>query len=61
MAARQTFSMKSLVCDKVVVFTDRAEVRRTLKLILNEGENEIVISNVANLIDQDSVRYTKRH
>ncbi len=57
MANLQEFSMKSLTCEKVVVYTDRAEVKRTLKLKLNEGENEIVFSNVANFIDQESVRY----
>jgi hypothetical protein len=53
----QSFQIKSLQCENVVVFTDRAEVKRLLKVKLEKGENELVISNVSNLIDQDSVRY----
>ncbi len=55
----QSFQIKLLQCENVVVFTDRAEVKRMLKVKLEKGENELVISNVSNLIDQDSVRYVK--
>ena len=53
---KQTFSMKELKCEKVVVYTDRAEVQRVLKATLPQGESELVISNVTQYIDQDSVR-----
>lgn len=57
MATKQLkFSMKDLNCRKVVVFKDRAEVKRTMKTILKKGENELVISGVTNCIDRDSVR-----
>ena len=52
----QKFQIKALPCEKVVVFVDKAEVKRSLKVKLESGENEIVISNVSNLIDQDSIR-----
>jgi prefoldin subunit 5 len=52
----ETFSMKELKCDKVVVYTDRAEVRRLLRTKLKKGENELVIDSITNLIDKDSVR-----
>ena len=57
MSNSQLFQIKTLKCEKVVVFTDRAEVKRSLKVKLQKGENELVISNVSSLVDQDSVRY----
>jgi hypothetical protein len=53
---KQTFSMKELKCEKVVVFTDRAEVRRLVRTKLNKGENELLLSGVSSQIDRDSVR-----
>ena len=50
------FQLKELQCEKVVVFVDKAEVKRSFKVSLENGENELVISNVSNLIDQDSIR-----
>ena len=35
---------------------DKAEVKRSLRVKLETGENEIMISNVSNLIDQESIR-----
>ena len=52
----QKFQIKNLPCEKVVVFVDKAEVKRSLKVKLETGENEIIISNVSNLIDQESIR-----
>ena len=53
---QQTFTMKDLPCEKVVVFKDRAEVKRLVRTRLKKGENEIVINGVTNSIDRDSVR-----
>lgn len=55
-ANKQTFSMKELPFEKVVVFKDRAEVKRLVKTRLNKGETEIVLTDVTNSIDRDSVR-----
>jgi chromosome segregation ATPase len=55
-ATQQTFSMKDLACEKVVVFKDRAEIRRIIKTKLKKGENELIINSITNSIDQDSVR-----
>jgi uncharacterized protein (TIGR02231 family) len=52
----QKFQIKNLPCEKVVVYVDKAEVKRSLKVKLETGENEIIISNVSNLIDQESIR-----
>ena len=50
------FSIKDLPCEKVVVYQDRAEIKRLIRTKLKKGENELVINNVSNNIDQDSVR-----
>jgi hypothetical protein len=55
-SSRQVFSMRQLKCESVVVFTDRAEVKRLLHTKLKKGENEIVIGDISESIDQDSVR-----
>ncbi len=54
--SRQVFSMKQLKCESVVVYTDRAEVKRLVCTKLKKGENEIVIQGVSESIDADSVR-----
>jgi uncharacterized protein (TIGR02231 family) len=59
-ADKQTFSVKELPCSKVVVFTDRAEVCRLIKLKLKEGETEVVLNNISNQIDSESVRVEGR-
>ena len=50
------FSIKDLPCEKVVVYQDRAEIKRLIRTKLKKGETELVINNVSNNIDQDSVR-----
>jgi len=52
----QTFSMKDQKCEQVVVFQDRAEVKRSFSVKLVNGENEVCINNVSASIDHDSVR-----
>ena len=53
-------SMKDLPCINVVVFADRAEVRRGLKTSLIKGENQLIITDVSNFIDEESVRVEGR-
>ena len=45
------FSIKDLPCEKVVVYQDRAEIKRLIRTKLKKGENELVINNVSNNID----------
>ena len=40
----------------VVVYTDRAEVCRTVKADLQRGENEVTVRRLPPAIDQDSIR-----
>lgn len=53
---KQEFLLKNLECEQVVIFQDRAEVKRCLKTNIKKGENEIVLTNVTSSIDKDSVR-----
>jgi hypothetical protein len=52
----QRFSMKDLRCEKVVVYQDRAEVKRLIKVNLKRGTNQLVLFNVSNLIEPNSIR-----
>ncbi len=60
MSVSLKYSIKDLPCEKVVVYQDRAEVKRLIKTKLKKGENELVINNVSYNIDQDSVRVEGR-
>ncbi len=53
---QQKFNIKEQKCLQVVVFTDRAEVKRSIKCVLEEGENEIVLSAISNFVDKESIR-----
>lgn len=53
---RQTFSMRDLPCIKVVVYPEQAEVKRLIKTKLNHGHVELVLNNVSNYFDKDSIR-----
>ena len=37
------FSVKDLPCESVVVYQDRAEVKRLIKTKLSKGENELIL------------------
>ncbi len=43
--------------DSVVVYQDRAEVKRRLSVYLATGENELIISDLTHCVDQNSVRW----
>ena len=45
--------------ESVVVFLDRAEVRRVVPVGLGPGENLILITDLAECIDKNSIRCIK--
>ncbi|KAK0414114.1 hypothetical protein QR680_007152 [Steinernema hermaphroditum] len=51
-----TFKATDLPIQSVTVFNDRAQIKRELKTNLPVGTHEIVIENLANTIDGDSIR-----
>lgn len=51
-----TFDTPALPVRSVVVFLDRAEVARTVRGDVREGENEVILKNLSPAIDRDSIR-----
>ncbi len=49
--------VRDLPIDSVVVYQDRAEVKRRLSVHLATGENELIISDLTDCVDQNSVRW----
>ena len=41
----------------VVVYRDRAEVKRIVPASLAAGENEVIVTGLAECVDKNSVRY----
>ena len=53
------FNAPECKCESVVVYLDRAEVSRSLKVELTAGENEVVIKELSACIDKDSIRLVR--
>jgi hypothetical protein len=53
---QNNFSMKDLKCEQVMIFKDRADIKRSIKIKLDKGENELFINNVSNFIDKETIR-----
>ena len=47
--------------ESVVVYQDRAEVKRAVPVHLAPGENEVIIYDLAECVDRNSIRYTVIH
>ena len=45
--------------DSVVVYQDRAEVKRAVPVHLCPGENEVIVYDLAECIDKNSIRYIR--
>ena len=43
--------------ESVVVYQDRAEVKRAVPVHLIPGENEVIIYDLAECVDKNSIRY----
>ena len=50
---------KSCPVDGVTVFLDRAEVKRIIDVQLVKGKNEVNITELPEVMDEDSLRYVK--
>ena len=57
---QQSFEAKNLKVGGVTVYGDRAEVKRLVKATLKAGKNEVLVKNVSQLVDKDSVRVDGR-
>lgn len=54
---RLEFAVRDCSIHSVVVYKDRAEVKRIIRAELLEGTNEVVISGLAETINRNSIRY----
>ena len=52
--------IKKCSIDSVVVYSDRAEVKRTVPVTLPAGESEVVFKYLSESVDGDSIRYSMR-
>ena len=48
---------KSCPVEGVTVFLDRAEVKRRIDIHLGKGKNEITVTQLPEVMDEDSLRY----
>ena len=49
-------AVKECAIHSVVVYTDRAEVRRVVPAKLSAGENEVIVTGIAECVDKNSIR-----
>ena len=49
--------MGGCAIQSVVVYRDRAEVKRIVPASLATGENEVIVTGLAECVDKNSVRY----
>lgn len=50
-------SVRDCAIESVVVFADRAEVKRAVPVTLAAGENEVVIHGLSSCVDKNSIRF----
>ncbi|XP_064617047.1 protein F37C4.5-like isoform X1 [Liolophura sinensis] len=51
-----SFNVCECPVEKVVVYQDRAEVCRVIETTVKKGENEVIVKNLSNYVDEDSIR-----
>ncbi|TKR82745.1 hypothetical protein L596_016425 [Steinernema carpocapsae] len=58
--ARHVFAAKDLATKTVIVYSDRAEVKRVVRVHLVPGTNEVLIQNASSVIERQSLRVEYR-
>ena len=53
---RVVIPVKDAPLNSVVVYRDRAEVKRRVSVKLEAGENEVKVSHLAKSVDKNSIR-----
>lgn len=51
--------VRDCAIESVVVYGDRAEVRRAVPVTLATGENEVIIYDLSVCVNENSLRYSK--
>ena len=44
--------------ESVVIYQDRAEIKRAVPVHLTPGENEVIVYDLAECVDKNSIRYS---
>ena len=55
------YNAKDLEVGGVVVYPDRAEVKRMIRVSLKKGENDVMINQLPSVIDSKSLRLEIMH
>ena len=56
LAKREVVQAQEAEIHSVTVYRDRAEVKRSVRVRVEAGENEIVVSGLPECTDKDSIR-----
>ena len=51
-------AVRECAIESVVVYGDRAEVKRAVPVSLAAGENEVIVYDLAECVDKNSIRYS---
>jgi len=60
-APADEFKASELEVGGVVVYPDRAEVKRLIRVTLRKGENDVVVNQLPSVVDPKSLRYAYIH
>ena len=50
-------AVRECAIESVVVYSDRAEIKRAVPVSLAVGENEVIVYDLAECVDKNSIRF----
>ena len=54
---QQEYSVKDCAIKSVIVYRDRAEVKRSLPVAIPGGECDVIFKGLPEVVDENSIRY----
>ena len=57
LALREVFQAKEAEIHSVTVYRDRAEVKRSVRVRIEAGENEVVLTGLPECTERNSIRF----
>lgn len=55
--SKKSFLVQECTTNSIVVYKDRAEVKREVSIAVTQGENEVTFTGLSEAVDGDSIRY----
>ena len=55
-SSKAEFNSSDLEVGGVVVYRDRAEVKRLIRVIVKKGENDVIVNQLPSVVDPKSLR-----